>query len=506
MLLYPPAQNLPEEGSGRPATVCKPHGSLGYAQLGAALIKHGIEVRVFDACVGNDQDNHKDIFRNQTRMLSGLWRTGVSDERILDEVADADIVGITSLFTDQETMALRTARLIKNHFPKKLIIAGGVNARARRHRFLASGVDLVCLSEADHTICMIADRFPNELNGIPGTAINHHGKTLDFPMRREDIIWVLDELPLPAWHLLPMRRYWKVARSHGGYERPHGEEHRYGFMMTSLGCGFACTYCHIAGEGEGSISGPIGRYRVKSDERVIAELEELKRLGVTHVYLEDDMLFGHKKRALRLLQKIQDAGVEISDVNGLNVIHMFQHIGHGKNYEPDEKVIEALAKANFRDIVLAFESATPRIIQKYATNKWDPERMDIPALIRLACRYGLKIGGNYMLGYPDETREEIEATVDLARKHKAAGIHWCNFYAVLPLPGTPLFDLAISNGWLPHDFNPDRMSWTRSSIINSAVPAEVIEDIRQAAWLEINSSSFKAHRLRMVAGYRKTRE
>jgi anaerobic magnesium-protoporphyrin IX monomethyl ester cyclase len=501
LLIYPPAQNLPAENENRPGTICKPNGSLAYPQLAAALNQHGVETSIFDACVGGEGDDLDFIFNNPTQMASGLWRTGVTDEKILAEVRDADIIGLTSIFTDQETMVLQMAKLIKDHFPEKLILAGGVNARARRHRFLTHGVDLVCLSEADRTITDITDAWQNggDFSNISG--VSYRNSSCGFVERsaqHEDVIWELDSLPIPAWHQLPMSRYWKVARSHGGFERPSWEEHRYGSMTTSMGCAFKCTYCHIAGETADSISGPIGRYRVKSDERVLQELSELMRLGVTHIYLEDDMLFGHKERAIRLLGKMSDAGVMISDVNGLNVVHMFRK-GVTRKYEPDENVIRALAEANFRDIVLAFESAVPRVIKKYATNKWDPENMDIAALIRLIKKYNLKVGGNYMLGYPDESRDEIEATVNLARGHRSAGIDWCNFYAVLPLPGTPLFDDSVRNGWLDPNFDPDRMSWTRSSIINSQVPAEEIERIRQAAWLEVNSTTFIQHRKDMVA-------
>ena len=44
-------------------------------------------------------------------------------------------------------------------------------------------------------------------------------------------------------------------------------------MMTSLGCVFKCTYCHIAGETDGSLAGPISSFRIKSDDRVLQELE-----------------------------------------------------------------------------------------------------------------------------------------------------------------------------------------------------------------------------------------
>ena len=48
-------------------------------------------------------------------------------------------------------------------------------------------------------------------------------------------------------------------------------------MMTSLGCPFACSYCHIGKEIEGSLTQEIGRFRIKSDERVMEELLYLKK-------------------------------------------------------------------------------------------------------------------------------------------------------------------------------------------------------------------------------------
>src|SRR5262245_33685394 len=111
LLLYPPNQSFP-------GTMCKPNGSLAYPHLGGALRHHGIDVDVYDACVGNEFDDLDEVFYNSpTELPSGLLRTGVKDERILDEVAGYDIVGITSIFTEQETMVLRTARLIRAAFP-----------------------------------------------------------------------------------------------------------------------------------------------------------------------------------------------------------------------------------------------------------------------------------------------------------------------------------------------------------------------------------------------------
>ena len=485
-LLYPPAQSWP-------GTMCKPNGSLAYPNLGGALLAHDVEVVVFDAAVGNDADDLQKTFYEQTPLASGLLRTGVTDERVLSAVADSHIVGITSIFTDQETMVLEMARLIKHAYPEKLIITGGVNARSRLERFLDAGVDVVCLSEAEHTLQEIAaemGRGGRDFCKLSAVAFRRSGETVINKMDPTQIVWDLDTLPMPAWHLLPNERYWAIARPHGGHFTP-GEELRYGSMMTSLGCVFQCRYCHIAGETVGSLSGEIGRFRVKSQDRVMAEVAALKEIGVKQVFVEDDTLLGMKRRAIDLLRLIKGEGLDIIDVNGVNVVHLMN-----KN-EPDAEVLEALVGAGFREIVLPFESGTQRVLRKYATNKWDT-RYNIQALIRMCKDYGLTIAGNYMLGYPDESRQEIERTIEMAKEHMAAGLDSSNFFLVMPLPGTPLFESAIAEGYLPADWNPDRMNWTKANMINTEVPPQELEELRDRAWREINSGDYVAYKSDMA--------
>lgn len=489
LLLYPPNQSMP-------GTMCKPNGSLAYPSLAGALRAKGIDVGLYDACVGNDADDLKEVFYGSpTELPTGLVRTGVSDERMLAEVEGYDIIGLTSIFTDQETMVRQAARLIRTAFPDKVIVAGGVNARSRMPQFFGSGFDAICLSEAEDTILEIVEaarRSPQpDFSAIAGLAYRDGD---GFKVNRADpkaMVWDLDELPLPAWDLLPNERYWTIARPHGGHFTT-GMEVRYGSMMTSLGCPFHCAYCHIAGEQEDSIAGPIGKYRIKSDERVLEELEVLKSLGTQQVFIEDDSLFGSKKRSLRLLNKIRGEGMQILDVNGVNVIHLL------KRWQPDHEVLEALVDAGFTEIVLPFESGNLRIMRKYASNKLNIEKSNIEALIKACKGYGLRIAGNYMLGYPDETMEEIETTVELARRHVGYGLDAANFFLVMPLPGTPLFDMAVANGNLSADFNPDTMNWTKANMVNTVVPPARLEEIRDNAWETVNPESHRANRRAMV--------
>ena len=128
LLLYPPEQSWP-------GTMVKPNGSLAYPYLGGALRNINIETYIYDACVGNNDDNLDDFFNKSYQLPSGMFRTGVSDERILEIASGYDAVGITSIFSQQETQVLHCAKIIKNKFPEKLLFSGGVNAKSRSSIF-----------------------------------------------------------------------------------------------------------------------------------------------------------------------------------------------------------------------------------------------------------------------------------------------------------------------------------------------------------------------------------
>ena len=470
-LLYPPQQTHPNVEP-------KPEGALAYPSLGAALINAGHECFVFDACVGNEKDT-LDHFYKSTDLLSGLKRTGVSESRILEEVADCDIVGITSIFTAQETMALDCARLIKKHYPEILLVSGGTNARSRYKVFLDAGFDVVCLTEAEKTITQLADGvLPTNITGIAYLdRVN--------PVCNSDLVMNLDDMPMPAWELHPNQKYWEIGRPHGA--SPKDGLFRYASMMTSLGCVFKCKYCHISGEGLHSLSGNVSTFRVKSMERVEQEFQKLKDLGVEELFLEDDTLFGHKRRGIELLKRIKKFGFNLWDINGINIAHLLKFDRAKSIFVPDPEVLDVLQECSFSAISLPIESGNQRIIDYYASSKWDIARSDINGLIKELGKRDILAGCNYMLGYPDETEEEVMTTVEMARKHMDAGARSANFMLVIPLPGTKLHDEAIEKGYLDHDFNPDTFNWRQASMKNTTVPKERLEQIHRDAYMELNS-------------------
>ncbi len=482
MLMYSPLQFAAQDS-------VKPDGSLSLPYIAGALREAQFEVKILDACVGNEKDDLKDTFYHPIMLPSGFVRVGMSKERIAAEIADYDVVGISSIFTMQTTMVLDLVKLIKEIDPTKLIIAGGVNARYLAERFFDSGVDVICLSEAEKTIVQIGNTLRDgsrDFSRISGIAVKNDGNVVFNDTK--DIVYDLDQLPFPAWDLLPMNKYWDISRPHGGDFAP-GMRIQYASMMTTRGCPFSCLYCHISKEKEGSPAGEIGNFRMKSFERVMDEIDILKDLGVEYLFFEDDSLLAKKARIIKIFQALKSKNLNLVDVNGVNLCHLFKNSGNG-NLVVDKELMGAMADCGFKLLTLPFESGSQRIINKYASNKWRINRTNTSALIRLARDLGITPLGNYTIGYPDETFEEMMETIMMAKRHVEEGLAAASFFIIVPFPGTGLFDMVIREGYLSPDFDPDAMKWTSSILKNTPVSADTLERVRTIAWKLINRSEF----------------
>lgn len=488
LLMYSPLQFGPQE-------MAKPDGSLSLPYLAGSLRRAGYDVDILDVSVGNEKDALEHTFFNTSKLESGLIRCGMSKERILEESRDYDVIGISSIFTTQSSMVLETVRTVKQAAPDKLVISGGVNARNLRDRFYAAGVDIIALSEAEETILEIAEavRGKREFRDIPGIAFcDESGQEVVNPAGPPQTD--LDRLPFPAWDMLPLDKYWDISRPHGG-EFPENTRITYASLQTSRGCPFHCKYCHISKEDEGLPSGAIGTYRTKSIDRVLAELQMLKDMGARYIFFEDDSLFAKKKRAYELFRHVREMGLHLSDVNGINIVHLLKNDnGH---LVIDREFLEVLAEAGFRMLHLPFESANQRIIDKYSTAKWSAERLDTDELIRVCNEVGIKTAGNYMVGYPDETLDEIYNTILMAKRHVWNGLNHAALFAVVPFPGTEIYDMVLRTGQLEPDFDTDNMKWTKSILKGLAVPADTLEHLRQLAWLTVNRPSYVDYKINM---------
>jgi anaerobic magnesium-protoporphyrin IX monomethyl ester cyclase len=230
---------------------------------------------------------------------------------------------------------------------------------------------------------------------------------------------------------------------------------------------------------------------------VLRELDILKNLGVEYVFFEDDSLFAKKKRAYSLFNHVREMGLKLLDVNGINICHLQQNSGGGV-LSIDSEFLEVLAGAGFQWLSLPFESASQRILDKYASSKWNLKKFDVPALLKILDALNIKCSGHYMLGFPDETEAEIFSTIQMAKRHIEQGLDYALFFSVVPFPGSVLFDFVLNSGQLHPDFDPDQMRRTRSILSGLSMSAESLEAVRQLAWQIVNRAEFVEQRQEMV--------
>ncbi|MDQ1159617.1 anaerobic magnesium-protoporphyrin IX monomethyl ester cyclase [Sphingomonas sp. SORGH_AS 950] len=491
LLLYPPLQFSHGE-------VVKPDGSLSLAYLAAALREAGFNVDILDCTVGFDRSPLKESFHNVVEQDNGLLRVGLAAESILKIVEKYDVVGLSSIFTPQTTPCLELVSQIRACFPDKLVIAGGVNARNLRGRFFAAGVDMIAMSEAEVTVTQLGRVLQGQgsLATIPGIAFldedGHERKTAMAPAIKD-----LDGLPMPAWDLLPMQQYWAISRPHGG-NFPEGQTIRYASLQTSRGCPFRCAYCHISKEQAGSDYGNIGAFRMKSVERVFREFQTLKDMGVEYVFIEDDSLFMKKRRAIEIFRMVRDLGLKLLDVNGINICHLHRGKQGTDKLQVDTELIEVLAEAGFKSLALPFESASQRLVNKYASSKWRIADTNTADLIRTFNDHGISVSGNYMIGYPDESIEEVFDTITMAKRNVEEGLDYALFFAVVPFPGSELYEIAVRDGHIDREINPDQMRWTKSIMRNMKIDPSTLEHLRQLAWLLVNRSEYVNRKRSMI--------
>ena len=230
--------------------------------------------------------------------------------------------------------------------------------------------------------------------------------------------------------------------------------------------------------------GNIGKFRYQSVERVEREALAIKELGAKYIYIEDDSLLAKKKRALAIFKMFIKFGFKLGDVNGVNLSHLHKNDGTGRIVIDDE-MLETMAEAGFNRLSFPVESGSQRIIDKWAAGKISHETYDISALIKKANSLGILVSSCYLIGYPDETYEELLMTILVAKKHMDAGSEYVNFTIVTPFPGTVLYDYVIQNNLLLPGIDIADLDWLHPSI-QTRVDPNYLEFVSRKVWEYLN--------------------
>ena len=333
-----------------------------------------------------------------------------------------DIVGITALSLEAKA-AHRVLAVAREVCPDCVTIMGGPYPTATPEMVLAdSFLDYAVLSEGEETAWELIDFLsqggtaqngegPAHIAGLAYRAKD--GQIMQTPPRPP--IVDMDSLPWPAYDLVDMEAYFSQMHTHLS---PQQARARYVPVFTSRGCPFGCIYCqHMFGR----------HIRYRSPEAVLAQIQYLVRtFGVREIHFEDDSFNVDLDRAKRIFDLIADAdlGLEIAFPNGVRADFV------------DEELLVKGKAAGMYSIALGIESASPRI-RKMIHKGLSLDK--VTEAIDLAHKYGIWSIGFFMLGFPGETREEMEQTINFAVRSK---LTTASLHSVIPLPATPLWDMV----------------------------------------------------------------
>jgi len=213
-------------------------------------------------------------------------------------------------------------------------------------------------------------------------------------------------------------------------------------ISTSLGCSFGCNFCMInivnrTSYTQGTVSADSRGMRFWSPELMLKEFEYLWDRGVRTVRLTDEMFFLNKKYYVPILQGLVDRGMKFN----------FWAYARVDSVRKDQ--LDLFKEAGVNWLALGIEAGNPQV--RLEIDKGRFKQVDIREVVQDIKDAGINVLGNYMFGFPEDTMETMQETLDLALE---LNCEHANFYAAMALPGSPLYIEAVNNGWeLPQTFD-----------------------------------------------------
>lgn len=390
---------------------------LGLMSLAAYVREHGHDVRILDALRGNGYYESGD----------GFFKSGLTDNELRSAfraMPRPDLVGITSMFTMHSRGVHDTAAVVKAVWPNVLTVVGGSHASALPEWVLEdANVDLVVRGEGELTLMEILDRSlrGEAVGDVAGTYVRRDGRIV--PNADRPFIEDVDALPPMARDLVDMATYLaEPYRNRVAMDPPRAN------VITSRGCPCRCVFCSIHSIWRNS-------YRARSPMQVVDEIEGLvKDHGVREIAFQDDNLTLNPKRMITICDEMIRRRLKVHwcTPNGVAI------------WTFTDELIEKMARSGCYKVTFGIETGCPAT-QKFIRK--EQVKLERAADIIRACnRVGMWTHSSFIIGFPFETKEEVEQTIRFAVD---SDLDFAAFFVATPFPGTPLFDIYRDENLLP---------------------------------------------------------
>jgi len=320
------------------------------------------------------------------------------------------IIGISAT-TCQIKSAVEIARVIRKKIGKDVqICIGGCHVSAdvnliKRYPFFDFGI----VGEGEKTFTLMVKKI------LKGKRFN--GIYIGQPVEN------LDTLPFPAYHLVDMEKYKK--RNMTDYP-----------ILGTRGCPMNCSFCSRPG-----MNG-FGRFvRSRSGENIVEEMVNVFDEYQGRFNFQDDSFTVNREKVIEFCKEVIKRNLKISwNAGGIRIDKI------------DKELIALMVRAGCNGFCFGIESGSERI-RNLIIHKgiWNNQ---IYKALKICSLYPLNIQISLVIGFPEETKEEMKETVFFGKKLIGMGINCLEYIAIMlavPLPGAELFNQAIKEKKIPKD-------------------------------------------------------
>ena len=230
-------------------------------------------------------------------------------------------------------------------------------------------------------------------------------------------------------------------------------------LASSRGCVQNCIFCGARRF--------LGRqWRARSSSEMFEEFTYWYNKGYRNFYFSDSLFSKDKERIFQFCDKVRDSGIKDASftADGIRADHI--------NF----KLLRSMKDIGFYNITIGVESVSNNVLKFFAKGETFEQ---IDAAIKMADALDFDIGCFFILGSPDETKEEIEAS--LAYPLKYSNITMTHYHKLTPVPGTPYFDYALAHGLtsIGLRYGTDNEYWTHADTGTKHVSASQLQEYLQ---------------------------
>lgn len=317
--------------------------------------------------------------------------SAVSIESAAERIPSDDLYGF-STFSVNYHLTRKLAQATRQRFPGARLVAGGPHATALPEA-VKQDFDVVVTGEGELAMLELAQALRAGTDPLPH--IIHGQGPRD-----------LDVLPFPDRDLVDLPSYSRIVNGQRSLS-----------VLTARGCHYRCVFCNSNIMGASSRS-----VRFRSPVNVAREIQWLQeKHDISRFRLQDDTFTTSLERIRALTSLLRPLEIRYRCFGRLDKCR-------------EREMTDLLAEGGCCHIAFGVESGSPRILG--AMDKRQTVD-DIRAGITNAKASGLTVRVYLIVGFPSETDETIQETVNLMQECQP---HEFMIYPCIPYPGTPLWE------------------------------------------------------------------